>query len=284
MTFDYISDLHIDFLYKPSTKITSTTIKHNFSKVFKTKSSDYLLVAGDISESPDTTFNFLKCVKETFGYKKILLVFGNHDMWLSSRTMSEKFNYDSYNKVNYFKNWLMRLDKEKDIVLLDGDVVDIEGVKIGGAMGWYDTTYDAECIQPYLSPYSDTPVNIFTFWSQYMTDYKYVLPQRATLKNLIDTEHAKVLKVLESNPDIVLTHICPVIGDEFVHPKYSGDRLNTFYQMDFREHIKNTKPKVWVYGHQHNVAEYTYGDTKLLLNPYGYPSENLKTTVKSFEV
>lgn len=284
MKFDYISDLHIDFLYSSETRLSQHAVKHHFTKTFSTKSSDYLLVAGDISEYPDRGFEFLKVLKDTFGYKKIIFVFGNHDLWLTSRNLQNAFNFDSENKLSYVKTWLMRKDTEKDIILLDGDVIELEGIKIGGAMGWYDTMYDVEVIQPYISPYSGLTRDVYDAWSHAMNDYKYILPIKPTYKHITDREHTKIRKVLAQNPDIMLTHICPVIGDEYVAPIYRGDRDNTFYQMDFRKEILEYKPKAWVYGHQHKKAEYTYGDTKLCLNPYGYPSESLGCMVQHIEV
>lgn len=284
MTLDYISDLHIAFLYAKETRLSTHGIQHHFAKTFSTKSSDYLLVAGDISEYPDRTFEFLKLLKDTFGYKKIIFVFGNHDLWLTSRNLQNTFNFDSDNKMSYVKNWLMRNNPDQDIVLLDGDVIEIEGVKIGGAMGWYDTVYDTEVIQPYISPYSGLNREIYSTWASCMNDYKFIFPIRPTYEQMTTSEHAKVRKVLGQNPDVVLTHINPLIGDQYVHPMYKGDRTNTFYQMDFRKEIEEYKPKFWVFGHQHKKAEYTYGDTKLFLNPYGYPSEALGCFIQHIEV
>jgi predicted phosphodiesterase len=284
MTFDYISDLHINFLFSAETTLSERAIAHNFNKVFATKSSDYLLVAGDISEYPDRAFEFLKMIIKVYKYKKIFWVFGNHDLWLPSKKLQQTFNLDSMNKINYVKNWLMGNDKEQDVILLDGDVVEVEGVKLGGTMGWYDTVYDTECIQPFISPESGLTKKLHEFWSMCMNDYRYILPTRHNYTWLTKLEHDKVRRVLEQSPDVVMTHICPVIGDEYVKSTHAGDRVNTFYQMDFRKEILSTKPKFWVYGHQHNTAEYTYGDTQLLLNPHGYPLEALGCKVKSFTV
>ncbi|MNW08763.1 hypothetical protein D3C71_2056110 [compost metagenome] len=51
---------------------------------------------------------FLNILKET--YKTILLVDGNHDLYMVSRNMQYKFNRNSTNRINEMKEMASKID------------------------------------------------------------------------------------------------------------------------------------------------------------------------------
>lgn len=277
MTFDYISDLHINFIFgikEPNER----KVKLWFDSVFENKSSNTLLIPGDICESIPHTFTFFKLIQKIYGYKNIVYTFGNHDYWLITRNHKNKYK-SSANKIEISKKLCIEHNKENDnkIYLLDGNIIDIDGVKIGGAMSWYDTTYFYKNRGMYSiqDPYK--------FWQGFSNDQKYILPRKDDFEELSKVEREKVLQVIKQKPDIMLTHICPLISDAVVNDEYKGDLGNTFYMFDAEELIYKYKPKFWIYGHMHGQKEIQVDETQVLRNAHGYPSENLNQIVKNFK-
>lgn len=279
MKVDYLSDLHIDFLIKSSKTISEGRVRAVFDSILRKKDSDYLIIAGDTSEYMGMTFRVFQMIKKIYGYKKIYFVFGNHDMWLNNPHQGEKYFWDSYNKMNYMKHLLK---EDEDLILLDGGTYEIGYYTIGGAMGMSDLRYEQE-YQKYSGMYS-TYVDIWDYWKETMNDSKLFYPRKPNLNHFVDIEHQKIIKTLSDYPDIMVTHYCPIISDTVTSEQYKGERSNTFYMMDFEDYIYEYKPKFWVHGHLHSNLDMVVGDTRLLRNPIGYPSEKLKRSVKTFEI
>ena len=71
--------------------------------------------------------------------------------------------------------------------------------------------------------------------------------------------------------DIVVTHHLPspsLIGRPFV-----GSPLNRFFAADLTDLILDRKPALWICGHTHLSIDTTIGKTRILCNPFGYPTE-----------
>lgn len=144
MTIDILSDLHIN-----------AWSKHLFPDEREVRriweplnpKGDVLIVAGDIGEIPMQNVNFLKQLKKLY-YKEIVCVLGNHDLHcLSKRTL---YLYDENRELvqqsgctNYRTKIAetKALFKDAGIHLLDGEIITIDGITIGGSMGWYDGQY-----------------------------------------------------------------------------------------------------------------------------------------------
>jgi hypothetical protein len=70
-------------------------------------------------------------------YKKIFVTFGNHDMYLVSNAQRSKYQI-SWNKVKDLKQICECIDT---VEFLDGNIIEVDGIKIGGAGMWYDMSY-----------------------------------------------------------------------------------------------------------------------------------------------
>jgi predicted phosphohydrolase len=275
MTFDYISDLHINFIFGEK-EPNERKIKLWFDKVFENKSSNTLLVPGDISESIPHTFTFFKLIQEIYGYKNIVFTFGNHDYWIISGKQKSKYK-TSPNKIEIAKNLSKKYNRENNnkIYLLDGDCIEIEGVKIGGAMGWYDTSYFYKTRGMYSiqDPYA--------FWKTYSNDQRYIVPMKNDFQRITKVELNKVNNAIIQKPDIMMTHICPIISDRVVFEQYKSNLGNTFYMFNGEELIYEYSPKYWIYGHMHGQHKLQVGNTILVRNAHGYPSEKLKQEIRT---
>jgi len=72
--------------------------------------------------------------------------------------------------------------------------------------------------------------------------------------------------------DVVLTHHLP--SPRLIAPQYVGNPLNRFFVADLTDLILERKPALWICGHTHSSIDTTLGETRILCNPYGYPTES----------
>ena len=113
-------------------------------------------------------------------------------------------------------------------------------------------------------------------YKEYMSDYKLIDPPDEDDRDLTDIIYQHHIQVTEeifsSNPDIVVTHHCPVL--QCIDPKYSHMTIeNFFYASNLFERIVDSNIKYWICGHTHHRKIFDVGNTKIVLNPRGYPNE-----------
>lgn len=286
LKIDYISDLHIEFYFREYKDINERRVRMEFDSVFATKQSDYLIVAGDTSEYPAYTERFFELLKELYGYKVILFTLGNHDIWLTGSGSKyrpkgvQEYKVTSLHKMQY----ISRMFEDNSAILLDGTIVDIEGFKIGGAMGWVDDSYFNTYEAPFRNPYST--VSITDIWKATMNDSKYIRHPSGTYDWLTSLENTKVHKVLQEGVDVLVTHLAPSIDLSLIDSVFHNKISNNFYMFNVLQEIKDYKVKAVIYGHMHSVKETIIEGIPFYRNPYGYPkeSERTKKTVKTIEV
>ena len=147
MKIDYLSDTHFD-VHLGVSKALEYNFETIFEPIFKNKSSDTLIIAGDIGEFNDQNIIALQLVRDKIKYKNIILVLGNHDLFLPNVHSKKMYQDKYYNRVNEFKELIL---DEEGIHLLDGSFITIDGVTIGGCMGWYDGIYSFHNLNPYYT-------------------------------------------------------------------------------------------------------------------------------------
>lgn len=83
--------------------------------------------------------------------------------------------------------------------------------------------------------------------------------------------YQETLKYLDK-PVVIVTHFAPM--EQSVSEKYKGSPLNPAFASDMRDLI-DARPniKMWVHGHMHSKAKYTYKGAKILCYPVGYYNE-----------
>ena len=281
MKVDYISDLHVDHTFVKVEGVNERGIRRVYDDVFRTKDSDILIIAGDTANSVVIGAEFIKQATELYGYKRVFVVTGNHEMYMTSQSQDSRYK-TSYNKLKVFKDSFKGCPH---ISVLDGEVEEYKGIVFGGAMGWYDTSYDDNVYQKMPHMYSmKSTIPINKYWQQVMNDSRFIKPITGDYRDISTIERAKVVKAITTGPDVMITHICPITSDSMVHSQYKGTRDNTFYMFDGEELVEEYKPKFWIYGHQHISMSTKAYDTELLINPHGYPNENRRPQVKTFEI
>ena len=257
MKIDFLSDLHLDFWCKPNanakrfeTFCTHTMFDegHEYGEV--------LIVAGDLGHYNNQTKIFFEFLIET-RYKKIFCVAGNHDLYLINKSQKKKYDSKSMNRI---KELTEMFKDNNDIYFLDGDVIEYNGVRFGGAMGWYDGTY-CNKVEQFCNP--------LTLWKQYSND-SVLIYGFEDFYDILTQEKPKVLEIY-NKCDIMITHINPMPHAMFMPEKYRLDPVTGFYTFDGENLVDDTDAKFWIYGHQHYGFEKEVYDTTLMCNALGYP-------------
>ncbi len=85
-------------------------------------------------------------------------------------------------------------------------------------------------------------------------------------------ENARALTFLRGDvakgADVVVTHHLP--SKRSTAPQYAGSSLNCYFVCDVEAEMKALAPSLWIHGHTHDNADYRFGATRVLCNPYGY--------------
>lgn len=289
----YISDLHIDFHIKETNE--SEKLKKQINKFIldlgvqniPEQERDVIVIAGDLSHYFVHNKIFLTQLKEYF--REVIVVPGNHDYYLVSNAQERKYLFNSYNRILELKVFC----SENKINFLDGRTICIDGFRIGGAMGYWDSSYlkhlnpkvtEYEANELYKKELND--INFIMFGEK---PYKIPLAYGAYhLKSTFESSEFREVQMKriqditdEGSLHLMITHYAPTIHLEFPE-KYQDDEVNTFYTFDGSKFQETLKPKFWLFGHVHHRQNFLINETNYLSNPYGYPSEQkyLKTMLQ----
>ena len=260
---DILSDLHIDFYFKKDIPITKEDVKKLYDPIFGGIASDVLIVAGDIGHYNEQNIKVLQFIQELY-YGYIVCVLGNHDYYLSSKAMNEQYQ-DSFHRAKELKD---ELNSSNNIYCLDGNIIEIEGIKFGGAMGWYSDAY-LKAYYP-LRHFSQKSNN--TMWKTISQDSMFI----KGIENFDDLYHIEYPKLLEvyEKCDIMITHINPSFLDKHLDLRFTSSQSNTFFTFNGHNLLDKGSMKYWVFGHTHTKIEYEFEDVKCICNPLGYPGES----------
>jgi len=249
-----LSDLHIDFYIhqKDPKRIKRTFVESAYEDVLDADPEvDVLIVAGDIGHHNAQSFKVLSIIADIFNYMKIFVVAGNHDEYSSS----------SYGSQKRFKEFREYADPEGIIEVLDGNVVEYNGIRYGGC----EMNYDGSYLKTLGSQLDATD-----YWRYSLNDSKYQHRVDFIPKYLNELQK---LHRINKECDVMITHINPSNLQEHQLPEYSKELSTAFYNFDGLQLLKQTTAQYWFYGHCHGHLQYDYEGTKCVLNANGYPRE-----------
>ena len=291
MKIDYISDTHIDFRIKEinpnSPKLEKEIIKLITNLGMKDSDSETLIIAGDIGHYFRQDSLFLKMSKNY--YKNVIVVRGNHDMYLIGSQQS-KYKHSSSSRYNKLKEFC----KNNEIYYLDGDIIEIDGIKIGGVGMSWDKSY-LEILQGETSDFEASEL-----FKRTMNDARLIMEGmvynvntaygggflKTTFNQLeyFEEEMKKLRSIKEA--DVMVSHYYPlsnILPDGYPE-SYKDDPSSTFYMFDGEKEVQRINPKYWIFGHMHRNYNFFYNNTNLLCNPLGYPSEYSYGKVMTIEL
>lgn len=194
-----------------------------------------------------------------------------------------------------------------DITILAGDIVDNAGdlakylqvvkeystyiIFVPGNHEFYnsseDDDYERVCKEAdvfYLQKGSISMCGInfcgATLWSD-VTDFAIDQMNDPHDGEWIRNAHRDHLSWLENNiqrGDIVITHHLPSL--KLIHEKYKGDTCTSGFATNLDHLIEKCAPSHWICGHTHVPFDLKIFDTRVIINPVGYPIERKSFTKK----
>ncbi len=256
---DIMSDLHIDQWSKEyENKYPCGEVKEYPLKIEKSD-SEYLIVAGDISDSLDESLKYLN--KLSNNYKKILFVDGNHE------------HVHKYPKL-YDKKEIKKLINNDKLVYLADEPYRIDNILFIGSCGWWDyNESDKES--------KEKCVNYFDDWiPEFTLDENIEFIENVIKKS--EEEYIYLKKNLEKYEKdntieriVIVTHTVP--KKEYCNPS-DGELLSSFvteYNTKYRELLSCKKLTHWIFGHTHQEWEEKDNDCNIqfICNPRGRPED-----------
>jgi len=237
-----ISDIHLEFY---------DDMNILYDKFKNLPNATYLVLAGDIGNpltDRDKYIQLLRYFKNK--YKRIVLVAGNHEYYGCNKNRSIVIPE------------LKKICDETGVILLDKSNVVIDGVRFIGATLWslieknaFDMLNDSRFVFDHVVDYVE----------MFIDDFRYI--KNELLNNLDNDE-----------PIVVVTHHLPT--KSLIHSRFKNHPANTGFSTSLMELFILKNVKYWFCGHTHEYCETKYSDTKLLVNPVGYPHETKFTSVK----
>ena len=217
---------------------------------FVTPQAPIAIVAGDI-DSHDFA-DSLNIIAEKF--EQVIAVPGNHDFY--------------HNDINWMKS--TNIDLVPNVKLLDRSHFEYNGALFIGATLWSDLKNgDPLC-------YNAAYRGINDFRVIRVGEDEIFTPQHMIELHNKDAAYLKTM--LQLNRDkkvVVVTHFMP--STRLVNPKWGDcnvNLLNNYFAADCTDLVENSDAALWVCGHTHDAADVMIGNTRVVINPLGYPKEN----------
>lgn len=259
MKIKYISDVHLEFSRFP---LVSDEKELDASK------DEILLVAGDTilsnylkekrtdKEAQNLQWRFEEFLKAVSKFKNVYMIPGNHEAYGHG---------DVTTNVSIINDFIKR--KEIDnVIMLDRDRVSLtDKVDLLATTLWTNMNNE---------DYS-TMVTVNGMMNDFrVCNYQgHVFTTRDALFEFKQSFAWLKEQLLDKSKSyVVMTHHLPsFLG---IDPQFKGDPMNYGYASDLDDFIiQNPHISHWIHGHTHYNVDYKIGETRILGNMRGYPSE-----------
>lgn len=261
MKYYYCSDLHLDNYFN-KTRFDKYYYPYSLTANIKEYAKSTLIIAGDFAVK-NLMWRYIDLLKEICSkFKSVIYVEGNHEnyKWDMSR------NYDYSNIAENFH-------------LLDNSFLETKDSILYGGTMWADlsdiSSLDEFNMKSMINDFNMIYSNNNDLFSIQDCTTKY----NAFVENLYE---AQLYADDKNKKLIVISHFAPSMKS--VTPEYENSPLNPYFCNNLDSLIENSNIKGWVHGHVHSKHDYMIGNTRVLCNPRGYPTEGHKFKLKSFKV
>ena len=225
--------------------------------------SDVVVFPGDIATPIEKSMDFLI----DYSNKRklpVIAALGNHDFYRS--------NYDS--ALDYA---LERAKESSFLNLLENSSCIVGNVKFIGCTLWSDFSYDTGgniSIQEDNAYIAQANVSDFYEIKFGKNDKRFSAMKCINLYN--QSNHFLKEELSKGFPGkvIVVTHFG--IDKKCSNSKHFDSHIQPYFISNVSEILNNYKIDYWIHGHTHFSNLFSIGNTKVISNQIGYPSENEK--------
>jgi Predicted ICC-like phosphoesterases len=263
--FDLISDVHLDFhvTYGSNQISQERKVKKFVDSLMPDNPSQVLIIAGDLGHYNAQNCMLLESLKRF--YADILIVRGNHDLYLISNHQLSKYDHSSLNRWQEMKELAKAIN---GVHVLEGDSITIAGVTFGGTGMWYDFSYG-------IKEMNQTYEAMHALWCKWMNDGRMIhgLPKFE--------EELKLLEQVIDQSDVIVTHVGPDWSK--LQARYQSGLTSGFYFFDGSAILTRASGKVWCFGHTHDHYAYEKNGCYLINNALGYPGDNPGAAIRTVD-
>ena len=242
MKIQLLSDLHLEHSHlHPPFEVPPTE-------------ADLVVLAGDI----DNGTRAIDWAEATFPRQTVLYVPGNH----------EYYETEMHAAAAALKQ---RARRSMHVRLLDNDELIVDGVRFLGTTLWTDFALLGR----------QNMEQIFAESAKYVLDFRKIRmgDDFLTPRQTVDL-HRNAIAFLEERLEqpfagktVVISHHAP--HPQSVHPRWSGNLVNPAFVSDLSRLMG--KSALWFHGHTHDSFDFTVHGTRVLANPMGYRTTNLRS-------
>ena len=271
-----ISDIHVDLWFSsavaperlklddPEADVTTDTLEYMW-KFHSIPETEAIIIAGDFSNDYLTFTRIIPWLSAK--YKKVMLVFGNHDAVVRGGTPSHSnLQFTSTEqKFAHMKDVCRQYD---NVTVLDEEETHTrfrDG--IGGCMGFCDF----QCEAPQYG------LDAFSKWKNYWFDgvhLRYFNQEPAAIWAHYDKA---MTDILAAHPKVMVTHFVPYeLGVSF---EFRNDPWNYVFYFNAKKYLDMMDDNTyWLCGHVHGRRKAEYVNEKgnrihIVCNPLAYPGE-----------
>ena len=251
LTFQYFSDLHLEFYNNNISKVR---------RIFKVQNTtaQFLLLAGDIGQPSQKSYvTFLNDLSLQF--ERVFVITGNHEYYKMHMSTSV---------VDNFCRELCRNIPQQNITFLQNESYMLkDNLHIYGSTFWTHIPHEKQ--NDVMSSMND-----YCCIADITPQKSNELHQKSkvTLSNLLNSLH-------RDDKCIVMTHHLPcfdLIDSCYRTPKHKD--INLAFASDNQALTADRRIVAWVYGHTHKPVQ----KGKFYCNPIGYPGENKEWTLEKY--
>ncbi len=216
--------------------------------------ADVIVLAGDI----DTDGYAVNWANLNFPDKQIVYVLGNHE--------------------HYHSVFPGILDKMKSSIqgnkvsLLENECLKIGGVNFLGCTLWTDFQLFGDC--EVAMRHAQQNMNDYKSIHGSQGNYETFTPQLTAFlhKQSLSWLNEKFSE-LKDEKVVVVTHHAPSLKS--IPGKFKNNLLAAAYASNLDEIIEDSGAELWIHGHVHSTMDYMIGETRVICNPRGYPSQSM---------
>lgn len=213
--------------------------------------ADLTVLAGDVH----TGTNGIKWILENFPHKPVVYVLGNHEFYGQ--------------KIQKLVAKIKDLAAGTNVHVLENDRFEVGDAVILGATLWTDFRLHGDPVIAEVT--AQTGMNDFRR-IRLMPSYRRFQPKDARALHAQSLEWiSKQMNEKHGRKLIVVTHHAP--SPQSIPPRFEGDPLNAAFASNLDRFIEQCGAALWIHGHIHQRSDYMIGNTRVVANPRGYPTE-----------